>query len=96
MTSTGDPLDIEMQRIERNFRSTRPFMEWLRQPRSKWLRLPAGVALVAGGTLGFLPILGFWMVPLGLVVVAQDVKPLRPPLARGLGWALDKWEKRKR
>lgn len=39
----------------------------------KWLRIPAGVALVIGGALGFLPVLGFWMLPLGLAVLAVDI-----------------------
>ena len=39
-------------------------------------RLPAGIVLIAGGTLGFLPVLGFWMIPLGVGVAALDVKPL--------------------
>ncbi|WP_010139351.1 hypothetical protein [Oceanicola sp. S124] len=38
-------------------------------------RLPMGLLLMAGGVLGFLPILGFWMLPLGVVVVALDVVP---------------------
>ena len=38
-------------------------------------RLPAGIVLIAGGTLGFLPVLGFWMIPLGVGVAALDVKP---------------------
>jgi len=38
-------------------------------------RLPAGIMLIAGGTLGFLPVLGFWMIPLGVGVAALDVKP---------------------
>ena len=45
-------------------------------------RIPMGIALMAGGVVGFLPALGFWMVPLGLVVLAQDVPVMRPPLAR--------------
>jgi hypothetical protein len=39
-------------------------------------RLPAGIVLIAGGTLGFLPVLGFWMIPLGVGVAALDVKPM--------------------
>ena len=35
-------------------------------PRSRVGRIATGSALVVGGTLGFLPILGFWMVPLVL------------------------------
>jgi hypothetical protein len=49
----------------------------LRQPSSVWIRMPAGVLLVCGGLLGFLPILGFWMLPIGLVLLADDVSLLR-------------------
>jgi hypothetical protein len=61
------------------------FRRWLSDnlPRSAWLRAPVGIALVIGGILGFLPILGFWMVPLGLAVLAIDFPPARR-LARRL------------
>lgn len=36
-----------------------------------------GLVLVAGGVLGFLPILGFWMIPLGLALLATDIPPMR-------------------
>jgi hypothetical protein len=45
--------------------------------------LPAGVRALLGvvamacGVLGFLPVLGFWMFPLGLVLVALDIPVLR-------------------
>ena len=32
-----------------------------------------GVLFMIGGILGFLPILGFWMFPLGLALVALDI-----------------------
>lgn len=38
-------------------------------------RLVVGLLLILGGILGFLPVLGFWMIPLGAVVAALDVKP---------------------
>ena len=34
-----------------------------------YLRLPLGIALCIGGVLGFLPVLGFWMLPLGLLLI---------------------------
>ncbi|MGR3322435.1 MAG: hypothetical protein ACU0DK_10935 [Pseudooceanicola sp.] len=40
------------------------------------LRLVVGILLICGGVLGFLPILGFWMIPLGVAVAALDVAPL--------------------
>lgn len=40
------------------------------------LRLVAGILLIVGGVLGFLPVLGFWMIPLGIAVAALDIVPL--------------------
>jgi hypothetical protein len=40
-------------------------------------RIALGVALCVGGVLGFLPILGFWMIPLGLIVLSVDLPPVR-------------------
>ncbi len=41
-------------------------------PGSRILRISLGVLLILGGFLGFLPLLGFWMVPLGLLVLSID------------------------
>ncbi|WP_083638891.1 PGPGW domain-containing protein [Rhizobium oryziradicis] len=46
-------------------------------PQSKAGRVAVGAGLVAGGCLGFLPVLGFWMVPLGLVVLSHDFATAR-------------------
>jgi hypothetical protein len=46
-------------------------------PQSRSLRIALGVALVIGGMFGFLPILGFWMIPLGLLVLSIDFHPVR-------------------
>jgi hypothetical protein len=58
---------------------------------SPWLRWPAALILVVAGVLGFLPILGFWMIPLGLVLIVQDIPPLRAPLARFFVYLDRKW-----
>ena len=36
-----------------------------------------GLAFIVGGIFGFLPILGFWMLPLGLVLILLDLRSLR-------------------
>jgi hypothetical protein len=54
----------------------------LRKPSASWVRVPLGVLLLVGGLLGFLPILGFWMAPLGLILLALDFALLRRPTAR--------------
>ena len=46
-------------------------------PRSRIARIAIGVLLILGGILGFLPILGFWMIPLGLFVLSQDIPAVR-------------------
>ncbi|TCM57241.1 hypothetical protein C8J36_10227 [Rhizobium sp. PP-F2F-G48] len=61
-------------------------------PRQKWLRVLIGCLLVVFGLLGFLPILGFWMVPLGLVVLSHDSSYIRRRRRRMAVW----WERRKR
>ena len=38
------------------------------------LRFLAGFLLIVMGLLGFLPVLGFWMIPLGIAIAALDVK----------------------
>jgi hypothetical protein len=49
------------------------------------LRSVVGILLMMGGVVGFLPILGFWMIPAGLALIALDVPTLRRRL---LQWAL--------
>ncbi len=36
------------------------------------LRISAGVLLIVGGLFGVLPVLGFWMLPLGLILLSVD------------------------
>ena len=48
-----------------------------RLPQRASVRIALGTGLVVGGTLGFLPVLGFWMIPLGLLVLSQDLPALR-------------------
>jgi hypothetical protein len=47
------------------------------------LRTLVALLLIIGGIAGIvLPVLGFWMVPLGLALLAVDVPFLRGPLGR--------------
>ena len=68
---------------------------WLRRPSSRYVRIPLAILLVLGGIFSFLPILGLWMLPLGLLLIAQDVPFLQQPLADMLGWIERKWMGRK-
>ena len=46
-------------------------------PGTPLTRTIAGIALIFGGVLGFLPILGFWMIPLGIIILSVDFHPMR-------------------
>jgi hypothetical protein len=46
-------------------------------PRSRLLRIALGLVFILFGVLGFLPILGFWMVPLGLLILSVDLPRVR-------------------
>jgi len=44
------------------------------------------VCLIPGGLLGFLPVLGLWMLPLGLLLLSIDVPILRRYAHRFINW----------
>lgn len=63
----------------------------IRLPESRWMRTVIGILLVVGGLLGFLPVLGFWMLPLGLLVLSHDSAYVRRQRRRLAVW----WASRK-
>lgn len=53
----------------------------------RWLRILVGFLLIAGGILGpFLPVLGIWMLPLGLILLSVDFAWARRWHERLLAW----------
>lgn len=62
------------------------WIEWLRAPSRVWARVPVGLLLIAGGFLAILPVFGLWMLPLGIVLLAEDIPWLRRLTGRMLGW----------
>ena len=63
-----------------------------RMPRSRWLRILIGFGLIVLGIFGFLPVLGFWMIPLGLLVLSYEFHGVRRLRRRFVVW----WEKRRK
>lgn len=51
------------------------------------LRWTAGLLLIIGGVFGFLPVLGFWMIPLGILLLASGVPRVREAAKRVIRWA---------
>ena len=76
-------LELLIERLPSSLRG--PF-RWLRRPSSRWVRIPASGLLIVGGVFSFLPILGLWMLPLGLVLLAEDTPLLRRRRGRVLDW----------
>ena len=92
MDATAPDLDHELDRLADGLPPRiASFIRWVRRPGAAWVRWPLALALIAGGLVGFLPILGLWMLPLGLVLIAQDVPILRRPLARMIRWINNRW-----
>ncbi|CUH67696.1 hypothetical protein TG4357_03156 [Thalassovita gelatinovora] len=48
---------------------------WTRRHIPPGLRLLVGLVLMVAGVFGFLPVIGFWMFPLGVAIAAMDVMP---------------------
>lgn len=61
-------------------------------PKSKFARIMVGVLTVFGGFLGFLPVLGFWMIPLGLFILSYDIPAVDRQRRRLTAW----WRARRR
>jgi hypothetical protein len=66
-----------------------------RLPASQPVRIGIGILLIAGGVVGFLPILGFWMVPLGLLVLSVDIPAVRR-FRRRMEVKWGRWRERRR
>ncbi|MDI6025831.1 hypothetical protein QBK99_06475 [Corticibacterium sp. UT-5YL-CI-8] len=83
---TGEPLQEPLPR------RISVFGRQITMPQSRGLRIAIGVLLTLFGFLGFLPILGFWMIPLGLLVLSYEFAMVRRYRRRTAVW----WERRKR
>jgi len=64
-------------------------------PRNPRVRVGLGIALVVvGGLFGWLPVLGYWMVPLGLFILAHDSPAIRRFNRRAGVWIRRKFQRR--
>jgi hypothetical protein len=76
------------RRFQRQFDALERLVPPLRGPmstlrRDSWfpVRFPLALLLIAGGVFSFLPVLGIWMLPLGLLLLAVDLPILRGPIS---------------
>lgn len=71
-------------------------IRWLREPKARKIRIPLGVLFLVGGFFWFLPVVGLEMIPIGLLLIAQDVPFLRKPVGRAMLWLEGKWRSLRR
>ncbi len=75
---------LQTKRIAKRLRGRgKQWSGWIRSHVPPGGRAPLGLVLIIGGMFGFLPVLGFWMIPLGVVVLAMDIVPLFRTLTNG-------------
>lgn len=55
---------------------------WVRLKVPPGMRLVLGGALMIFGVFGFLPVLGFWMLLMGVAIAAMDIRWIKSKLAR--------------
>lgn len=55
-------------------------------PDNKYLRIALGLLLIVGWCFSWLPILGFWLLPLGLIVLSIDIPFLKPARDKVIEW----------
>ena len=67
-------------------------LRWGRDHVPPGIRTVVGALFMVGGVFGFLPVLGFWMLPLGAAFVALDIPPARRRLDRWMMSRKDKYE----
>lgn len=78
MTRDDRRLRRQFEELARRAPVARALVERLCDGTPRLLRLPIAGLLVLGGLFSFLPVLGFWMLPLGLMLLALDVPWLAP------------------
>jgi hypothetical protein len=75
----ADRLRRQFDAIKRTVPPSRPLIDGLLSGRLRLLRLPLAVLLIVASAFAFLPVLGLWMLPLGVLLLAVDLPPLRSP-----------------
>ena len=101
MSSRSNPTDAKLldeafDELERQTpdRVTRA-IRWLRDPQSRKVRIPLGILFIVASFFWFLPVIGLELLPIGLMLIAQDVPLLRKPVGRMMLWLERKWREQR-
>ena len=66
---------------------------WMRGPQAIWVRIPVGLLCIAASAFWFLPIVGIEWLPLGLLLLAQDLPFLRKPVGHLILFLIRQWRR---
>lgn len=92
MNKSAERLNRLFNRIERHIPGLAAgWLARVRRPEARWVRIPLGIVLVFGGIFSFLPVLGIWMLPLGLLLLAVDLIFLQGPVNMAILRGSRKW-----
>ena len=72
------------------------WLAWLRSPRAIWVRVPAGLLCILASAFWYLPVIGIEWLPMGLLLLAQDLPFLRKPVGRLVLALLAGWQRLQR
>lgn len=73
--------DRQFEAIARLHPRLRGLVKVLRADGFRLVRIPVAVLLTLGGLAWFLPLLGLWMLPFGLLLLAVDLPFMRAPVS---------------
>ena len=92
MSKSRQRLNRQFERLQRRIPSfAANWLERIRKPEARFIRIPLGILLVLGGIFSFLPVLGIWMLPLGLLLLAVDLVFLQGPVNLAIVRGGRKW-----
>jgi hypothetical protein len=85
MIGAGQAMTKDSRRLRRQFDALgravpqlRGLIDRLLDKRMRLVRVPIAFLFMLGGIFSVLPVLGIWMLPLGVMLLAVDVPVLRP------------------
>jgi hypothetical protein len=99
MSPTDRRFARQFEVLSRLIPRLRGTINFLREKKWMIIRLPLAMLLIAGGIFSILPFLGIWMLPLGLLLLAVDLPPLRGPISAMMIRArrrIDLWSQHRR
>lgn len=92
MAKSHDRLNRQFDKLQRRIPGfAARLLERLRRPGARWIRIPVAILFILGGIFSFLPVLGIWMLPLGLLLLALDLVILQGPVNLAIVRGTRKW-----